>query len=95
MIGKDENIGEILNKKVKTLAIKDMLEQEYEPMIELNRQLEMIKEDGDWGEDFKKEINDRIDILWKSWCIIKIKESNINTETCDIAKFNLLLDIGI
>lgn len=95
MTGKDKNIGNILDEKLKDLAIKDMLEQEYEPIIELNRQLEMIVEDGDWDEEIEKEVKDRIDALWKTWYLITITEKHLEKESDLNRKYALLLKIGI
>lgn len=92
---KDENIGQILDEQMRDLALKDMIKHEYEPFIELNRQLDMIVEDGDWDEETEKDVKDRIDALWKTWYLITIIEKQLEKESDLNRKYALLLKIGI
>lgn len=95
MKSNDENTEVILDKRLKEVAIKDMLEQEYEPMIELNRLLEMIIEDGDWEQETEKEIIGRIDVLWKTWYLLAITEKQVKDKSDLNEKYALLFKIGI
>ena len=92
---KDENIGQILDEQMRDLALKDMIKHEYEPFIELNRQLDMIVEDGDWDEETGKDVKDLIDAWWKTWYLITIIEKQLEKESDLNRKYALLLKIGI
>lgn len=76
-------------------AIKDMLDQNYDTMVELNRQLEMVLEDGDWGDDVKVELEGRIEILWKSWLVLGMIEKRLAIITSIKEKRQLLQYKGI
>lgn len=94
MITKNENIRKIFNTKWKEMSIKDMLEQKYEPMIELNRQLEMIVEDGDWGEDTRTDIEKRINILCNLWYTYIQTEREIGKENNNDKLFKLHIKLN-